>query len=582
MIHSLFYRTRTVLLALLAYCPAYLTLRLIARYGVDLPVADDWTLVPFILKAQQHSLSFLDFFAQNNEHRYVFPKLLLVILAPLTSGNIKAEMFCSVALALLASGGVFYLLCRTVETSFDKKLLLLGLVNLLLFGPVQIGNWTWGCQFVLLMVNVWLVVGIAVAVSDLSLPAKFIGCILIAVVATFTFGGGVVMWVITFPVALLYETRVRIPRRYGWLAGWLILWAVTMTGYFFHYVKPSVHPPLAASHNPVDYFLYISTFLGAHLSKAMPTESTVFASILGTILMLAYLSGILWTIRSRNATLKRNMLPWLGIGAYALANAALAAVTRIGFGVNQGLDSRYTTFSIYLSVSVIGMFAVVASTIKSESNVASTVTIHLRWLTAVSLTLLFVSHVYASSWGINLFKTMQKHRLHGKAAWLFTNVLDSEPAYTTYLFVDAAGSRESTNSLNRLGFIHPPLVQSPALSQLDSRPQPAGFFESMNLEGQTCKASGWAMIAKGHRPADAVLLAYDDPTGGPIAFALTVPAMPRPDVAQVLHDTGVELSGWSCEFERSKVAPGDHRITAWAFDAEKTLLYPLSTAQMIH
>jgi hypothetical protein len=583
MIHPLVYRARTVLFALLACSPAFLTLRLISRYGVDLPVADDWTLVPFLLKAHQHSLSVFDFFTQHNEHRYVFPKLLLLVLTPLTSGSVKAEMFCSGVLAILASAGVWYLLCRTVQTSVDKRLLLLGLANLLLFSPVQAGNWTWGCQFVLFLVNVWLVAGIAVAVSPLSLRAKFVGCLVIAVGATFTFGGGAVMWVIIFPVALLYESRARVMQRYWWLAGWLFAGAVTMSGYFFHYVKPSVHPPLAASHKPIAYFRYISTFLGAHLSKAAPDESTVFPAILGTLLMVGYFVGTVWTIRSRDATFKRNMLPWLGIGAYALTNATLAAVTRIGFGVNQGLDSRYTTFSLYMSISVIGMFVLVATKIQSEAKVGSTVTIHLNWLTAISLTVLLTGHLYASAWGISLFKAVQKHRLHGKAAFLLTNVLDSESAHLSYLLVDAAGARELGNDLNRAGFIHPPLIQTPELSKLDSRPQLAGFLESVSSEGQTCRASGWAMIPKGYRPADAVLLAYDDPTRGPIAVALTVPITPRPEVVQVLHnDYRVGLSGWSCEFERAKVPPGDHRITAWAFDAEKTVLYPLSTAKTIH
>jgi hypothetical protein len=364
-------------------------------------------------------------------------------------------------------------------------------------------------------------------------------------------------------------------QRGWWLAGWLFASVLTMKGYFFHYAKPSEHPPLAASHNPVDYFLYISTFLGAHLSKAAPSESTTFAAILGTILMLLYFGGVLWTLRSRDASFKRKMLPWLGLGAYALINAALASVTRIGFGVNQGLETRYTTFSLYLSISLIGMFAVVATTIQSDRNVDSRVTTRLTWLTSASLTSLLVANLFASAWGIEITKVIQKQRLHGKAALLFTNVLESEPAHQTYIGVSAAGAREPANSINRLGFIHPPLIQTPELSKLDSRPQLAGFLESVSLEGEICKASGWAMIPKGYRPADAVLLAYDDSTRGPIAFALTVPVSPRPEVVQVTQDNRLELSGWSCEFPRSHVPPGNHRITAWAFDAEKSVLYPL-------
>jgi hypothetical protein len=135
MTHPVLTRARTVLFALLAFSPAFLMLRLIGRYGVDVPVA------------------------------------------------VKAEMFCSVVLALLASGGVWYFMSRMVETSFDRKLLL---------------------------------------------------------------------------------------------------------------------------------------------------------------------------------------LPWVGIGAFVLTDAALAAVTRIGFGVNQGLDSRYTTFFLYISISIIGMFALVTTKIQSD------------------------------------------------------------------------------------------------------------------------------------------------------------------------------------------------------------------------
>jgi hypothetical protein len=193
-----------------------------------------------------------------------------------------------------------------------------------------------------------------------------------------------------------------------------------------------------------------------------------------------------------------------------------------------------------------------------------------------------IGNLYASAWGIKVMKAIQQQRLHGKAALLFTNVFETESAHQAYIGVSAGGAREAGNSINRLGFIHPPLVQSPELSKLDSRPQLAGFLERVSSEGQVGRASGWAMIPKAYRPADAVLLAYDDPTRGPIAFALTVPTTPRPDVVQVSQDSRVELSGWSCEFERSKVPAGDHSITAWAFDADKILLYPLIQTQTIH
>ena len=83
-------------LVLLALSPAIITLSLVARYGVDIPYADEWTFAPLFVKAHTHTLTFSDFFEQHNEHRYVFPKLLLIAFAYLAHGNVRVEMMFSV------------------------------------------------------------------------------------------------------------------------------------------------------------------------------------------------------------------------------------------------------------------------------------------------------------------------------------------------------------------------------------------------------------------------------------------------------------------------------------------------------
>src|SRR5688500_18403456 len=113
--HPFFRWSGTILFAFLALCPALFIARLISRYGVDIPFADEWTWIPFLFTAHEHALTFADFFSQHNEHRYFFPKLVLLVLAPLTSGNTKGAMFFSLALTLLTSGALWYLLCRTVR-----------------------------------------------------------------------------------------------------------------------------------------------------------------------------------------------------------------------------------------------------------------------------------------------------------------------------------------------------------------------------------------------------------------------------------------------------------------------------------
>jgi hypothetical protein len=201
------------------------------------------------------------------------------------------------------------------------------------------------------------------------------------------------------------------------------------------------------------------------------------------------------------------------------------------------------------------------------------------WLITAYPTLLLIAHLNASWWGYGSIQQSRLDRLHGKAALLFINVLENASAVqSNYLFANP----QWVNMANDLGFMHPPLIQTPELSKLTSRPQHAGFLESIVLKQDgACEASGWAMIPKGMRPADAVLLTYDDSLKGPVAFAVAAPATSRPEVADALHDTRYEYSGWLCKFRRSSVPAGDHLITAWSLDAEKMVLYPLMVPQTL-
>ena len=307
--HSLPRWTKTGLAILLSLSPALLLARLISRYGVDIPYADEWLWTPFLFKAHEHSLTVADFFAQHNEHRYFFPKLLLLILAPLTSGNTKGAMFFSLGLAALTSVALWYLLNKTVPITANKRLLLLTLFNLVLFSPVQSENWMWGYQFVLFFSNLLLVAGICVSISRRSLRTKFVLSFAIASVATFSFGGGIVAWPFTFPLALAIEPSLAKRKITLWLSAWLCAAGAAVLLYFFHYTKPSVHPPLFTSSHPGDYFLYVTTFLGGHLSKADQTESILIAAENGTLLLLLYLGGLFWTIRSHDADLGRRCCP---------------------------------------------------------------------------------------------------------------------------------------------------------------------------------------------------------------------------------------------------------------------------------
>jgi hypothetical protein len=568
-------------LIILAILPGLYLLHLISRYGVDVPFADEFTLAPLLSKAHAHTLTFYDLFAQHNEHRYFFPNLLFIAFAFLAKGNLVVEMFFSAALAALSAINLWIVLRRTLARPLEQSLVVMLLLNLLLFSPVQAENWTWGFQFPLFFCNLLFTTGLVVACSGLGLAKKFAVSALIAVVATFSFGGGVLLWPLTFPVAVLAQEGTGLKSRIGWLAAWISLAAAAIALYFFGYTKPPHHPGLAASGSLLDYFLYVATFLGAHLSRATQTEPIFQAASIGTVLILLYLSAAFWICRHfRDRTLLRRTIPWLALGAYPLLNACLAAIARIGFGVSQGLDSRYTSFSLYLSASVIGLIAILFDDFRRRPD-ATPSHLALVRIETVLLTGFVISSVGAYFWGINNMAVIQRTRLLGKGALLFTNVLDAAAVQSRYLVANNFDARRFANMEDRIGLIHPPMIRSAEIASLNLRPQDGGFFDELTVSGQNCQAKGWAMVPKQGRPADCVVLSFESAAGRATAFRVADETFERPDVAEVLRNSNLTASGWSCRFERSLVPEGEHVIKAWAFDAKKGILYPLLTPKTL-
>jgi hypothetical protein len=55
----------------------------------------------------------------------------------------------------------------------------------------------------------------------------------------------------------------------------------------------------------------------------------------------------------------------------------------------------------------------------------------------------------------------------------------------------------------------------------------------------------------------------------------------RPDVAEALKSPAAVWSGWNARFDRGAIPPGPQLISAWAFDVNTGILYPLGTPKTI-
>jgi hypothetical protein len=494
---------------------------------------------------------------------------------------LRIEIFFSVFLTVLVSVNLWLLVRRTIPGSTGQSLVIVFLFNLLLFSPVQAENWTWGFQFPLFLCNFLFCCGLLTAASGLHIATKFLVCLVLTLVATFSFGGGVLLWALTFPLALVLHHEMSWKSRIALAVAWggAALGAIAL--YFFHYVRPPLHPILAASRNPLDYFLYVTTFLGANLSRASRLEPILQAVLVGSGLLVLWGMAIAYAIRyRRDSDLTKRTLPWLALGAYAVLNALLAAAARIGFGVNQALDSRYTSFSLYLGIAVIGLLAIVKQDSRDSGRRFGGTSVRLE---AALLAVFAAFSLTAFMWGRATMIESRRTRLLGKSALLFSNVIPSGEIHDRYLMANAPEARSCANLLDSIGLLHPRMLSSAEILKLKrENARDAGYLDYITQSGPLCTVVGWAILPKRGTPAHCVVLSYEDSKRGPVAFQIADEAQLRTDVAALLHNPAAEKSGWICHFDRSQLPAGDLLLNAWAFDAKSAVLYSLGTPKIVH
>lgn len=569
-------------LFLIALFPAIFTLSLVTKYGVDIGYADEWTFAPLFSKAHALTLTFADLFEQHNEHRYVFPKLLLILLTWLGHGNIRLQMFFSVFLCGLTSLNLWWILGRTTQLVIEKRLLFLALINLVLFSPVQSENWMWGIQFVLFLLNFFLTGAIAIAFSNLLIWKKFALCAAISLLATFSFGNGFLFWITTFPLVFV-ANPLTWKKKLGWTGAWGFAGAIAVAIYLIGYIKPAHHPAVAASGNPLEYLLYVTAFLGANLGKEMREESIVVPAIIGTVMLILYVGAIVFGLRRRDPILLKHTAPWLGIGGFALASAGLVSIARIGFGISQALDSRYTTFSVCMSVAVIGLAAVYRThrpTVEREGWFR-----HFCSYLGIALFAALLTCVVTSfAWGVQSMKATERMRIWGKSALLFGNVVEDGIVYENYLGGWAPDVLRFANIEDSIGLLHPPLFRTKVISQLPivaATRSLLGHIENAICTDENCEVSGWAVLPKKSRVADCVVIAYDDPNQGPIIFGVMDQVADRRFVANNFHKKFLLHCGWTVHFRRSVIPQGPQRISAYALNAMTGRLYELNSTKTL-
>ena len=340
---------------ILALVPLAFLIWVVVQYAVAVPYWDQWELVPLLEKTYHGELTFHDLWAQHNEHRIIFPQLIMLLLARLTRWNIHYELAVNIILAL----GIFAVFIHQVKIT-GRKLGFAGLpwaipaISLIVFSVSQYQNWLWGWQIQMFLNLLAVAGGIVLLANDTFRWWKFAAAALLGIVATYSFANGILLWPIGLLLLLLVPTGAG--KRKAATAGWILIGTLTLGAYFYHYQKPENHPPLSLIFKiPAEYAVYVFKYLGTICAQGLGVDISAegaFAFIFG-------LAGTIATGWAGGTLLRKKiadpgtLLPYFGLVLYSVGSALVTGVGRLGFGTNQALASRYCTMVVPLWVSLV-------------------------------------------------------------------------------------------------------------------------------------------------------------------------------------------------------------------------------------
>ncbi|HYG77725.1 MAG TPA: hypothetical protein VEK08_22155 [Planctomycetota bacterium] len=564
------------LLIAAALSPGLLIASIVWKTGVDVPFWDEWELVPVFKKAFTGTLTWNDLFAQHNEHRIFFPRLIFIGLARIFQWNVCVPMYVNVLCVFLASVALYRVQKRTLDLPPDRHYALWFLTNLMLFTPFQGHAWIWGICLTNTIPLLTLVLCLWTCSSPLSFPSKFAACAALSIFGTFSTGNGMLNWGLAFPLLFSAPTWSDVFKRKGSMVLWISLAACSAALYFHGYWKPAKHPSLLSVVDaPYDAVRYFFAFLGAPLGHGSGIPVLVLTKFVALIIVLMFALCLAYVLWCRQYALFQRVLPWAVLGLYSLLNAAVIAVGRAGFGIPQALSPRYAVFSVALIVAVVQLYVIVSAEIQKkprEQNAFS-------WsgLSLCLLTVFLMLHVQTSAQSLAEFGTLYARNLRMKAAITLIDIGPSEPL----LHMDDrkySEFREYALTANNLKLFRQPLITDRRISLIAASsaetPINIGAADGIrhNEKGNVI-VHGWGLAPDGKRPADMLLLTASVGVGEELIVELIDSRVRRDDIARWSKDS--LMCGYVHEILPGKV-PDNAMLRVWVYDAISAKAYAVN------
>jgi hypothetical protein len=554
------HQSRLLRILILALCPALCALYMMCTHWVPVPFWDEWdTPGAQLASYYRGTLNFADLFSQHNEHRLLFPRLVWLPIAILAGWDVRHEMVLTFCFVCLGSVGLFKLL-RFSGGPAPGRAFVFGLMNLLLFSPRQYETFLVGAQGQTFVPTFALVFALLMNLSRRSLAAKTIVNAALALLSTYSFGNGMLVWFLAFPLDTQSASDLpasRASARIVWRAAYALIAGLSIAAYFISYRHPPLSPPVVSpiAHLPA-FVRFVVCWIGSLFSVSVP-------GICGAVVLLLF-AGLTTAAVSqiRRTGAWQPHYPWLVLACYTIISASLAAIARLGFPYSMAGDSRYTAFSAFFYIALVGLGWSVWAQTKERQFAA-----RFAFPTAVASLLLVLT-----LWGVT-FKTERKllradHQAR-RHSLLLVRWSDAIPQNPEIALSSPYSPRETVETIRTIAArdaLRPRLVGHALARAINELPnainESAGGLEQVALDGSShvfCK--GWARIPDQNRPADCVVIGFETEDGRWQPFCVMETGDKRPDgfsrtiAARTLPQNGVTMRAWAIDLQSERAFP---------------------------
>jgi hypothetical protein len=310
-------------------------------FSVNLIFEDIWEEIPAVIKFHNGTLSLLDFFTYQNEHRIFVHYLFSTIMNILSGYNIKVLVFSSAVITILC----FFIIYKIMRKDFTHVKALIPFILLpflcLSLKPQQI-------VFLPDLPRVFLLFFALLSfyfIQRRSYIAPFL-----AALGAFSLVSGLLIWFAGMLQIMLMMYYFGQRRKWTWyLITWISAGILCWVLYFIVLPgkMPGSHVNIYIFEHPIKTIHFLMSYIGAALFYGM-TMSAVAGMFISILILILFL----YFIRNRELVKSPYVIFWIAFLFWSLLQMVLVAFGRMSYSLTWAVSERYVYGSLDILISV--------------------------------------------------------------------------------------------------------------------------------------------------------------------------------------------------------------------------------------